>query len=544
MTPAPRRAPSRHVTLRDETPLAGPRIDVNVRLGWLTRMARLLHGAPQLRRMAATLGVGTSTLHRLEIGELRDAGLLRGYEELFALQPGALRGAIGATARTFPQDVVADRRPDLGPGDVRRVSALTEQLLAGLEQPRRTPLAPAGLWLDWASALGRPEAVGLPETMALELLDRLAAELGRSVGPGYTTRYEALSRMRSGPYGHLVVEVARHRVDHPGIQALADLMSAVGELEDEAATAFSAHLLLDRRDRVSQAGVLALFNLAAIGDAERVWEAALPQLLEAYADVEPGTPRHDWLSHALRSLPGRLAEKARPFVRKRLAPAPLIDFEPGEALRAERERECRRAALSVTDALDLEEQPVLARLLYDMGTAVQDDRAVTSYMLLGAHPELSALTDAALFEQARGEQEPALARRAARQLVGARHGAPVPGLDVWLTSPDPHLAGFGVRLRALAGEAVPTEGWAAPDRLDALDPALAGHLVNAWGMAEQIAPLETVRAGGGPHASAADWWLAEGGRLDDAAPSSSPSPWPGSVEAASWNTTATLRTGP
>ncbi|MCL8024887.1 hypothetical protein [Nocardioides bruguierae] len=515
-----RRSASRHLVLRDETPLAGRAIDVRARVGWTARMARLLHGAPQLRVVGGDLGVSASTLHRLETGQLRDGTLLRAYEERFGLAGGSLRGAIGATCRTFPRESQSDRRPTLGPSTVEHVSALTEGLLDALRRSdggRAAPLAGAGAWLDWAAALARPESLGLPESIALDLLDHLADEMGRAVGPGYPTRYEALSLMRCGPYGHLVVEVARRLVADPDVQVLADLMSAVGEHVDDAGLSWCGTLLHDPRGRVVESAVLSLCNMAIIGDPERVWGHVLAPLLAAFDQAEPGSTAHEWLSHALRSLPPVLVDEARPSVRRRLAPSPPTDFEPGEALRETRAAQCDRAAHRITEGLGLEEQPVLSRLLYDVSTAAHEERAVTSYMLLGVHPEIAGPAAAALLAQAQAEPDPVLQRRTTRRLAGARLGADVPDLSAWLDHPDPRLQGVAVRLRAQTGTS-PSAPWARADDLDDLDPALADALVGAWGLAGDApsrAALGELALTGGTRAGAARWWLARGARVHD-----------------------------
>ena len=50
--------------------------------------------------------------------------------------------------------------------------------------------------------------MGLPESMAHDLVTRLVGELARATGHAYPSRYEALSLLRCSGYGHVVLEVA------------------------------------------------------------------------------------------------------------------------------------------------------------------------------------------------------------------------------------------------------------------------------------------------------------------------------------------------
>ncbi|QBR93384.1 hypothetical protein [Nocardioides euryhalodurans] len=370
------------IALDDTTPLNGPSIDPAVRIGWVVRTARLLRQEPGNRRLedlARRTGSNATRLHRLETGQLRDGLLVDAYERALDLPGGSLRAPIDIMCRTFRRSSPRDRAPGAPIDRVHDLSRLTELLLDEGQHPT------GGQWLDWARAVSQPGAIGLPDFLAQPLVHRLASELGRSVSHGYPSRYEALSLLRCSAYGGVVLAVAREVVADPHVQGLLDLMSAVGESVTPAAVGWCLDLLDDPRDRVVTGGALALENMGQITDAATFWDPLVPTLVGRLAAAEEGGHRWEWLSHLLRLVPQPVREGHD--VRAALPLAPLADIPDWS--RTHRNRHwmaCRARAAEIARRLGLPDEPVLARLLFDIAVSPWESRAVTSYMLVGAVP--------------------------------------------------------------------------------------------------------------------------------------------------------------
>ena len=267
------------LVLEDETLPNGQRIDVGRRVGWLLRTARFLSpSAPRLQDIADRLGSSVALVHRAEMGTVRSGRICGAYEEVLGLAPGAIRGPVGALARTFPYGP-ADRDPGPPVTSVIEMSALTDRV--GQAAPH------AGDWLAWAQALSQSGAIGLPVAVAAQLISKLVGEMDRAVGSGYPTRYEALALMRCGPYGEVMLDVARARVEDPHVQVVADLMSAVGELATPGAIEWCLELLHDPRDRVVTAAAFALENMAEISLDPDFW---VPLISPCSTSTTPRNP--------------------------------------------------------------------------------------------------------------------------------------------------------------------------------------------------------------------------------------------------------------
>ncbi|WP_344342216.1 helix-turn-helix domain-containing protein, partial [Streptomyces rhizosphaericus] len=118
--------------LDDETDLNGPRVDVDRRVGWVLRMARMTTPGPaggplRLEAMAEAVGVSTTRLHRVETGATRSGQVTDAYERVLAMPEGSLRAPVDVACRTFPY-----AQPDRDPGQpvtsTQEMSALTEAL--------------------------------------------------------------------------------------------------------------------------------------------------------------------------------------------------------------------------------------------------------------------------------------------------------------------------------------------------------------------------------------------------------------------------------
>jgi hypothetical protein len=493
--------------LDDTTALIGAEVDVAVRIGWTARMARLTgrggDGVLSMQALAKAVGTSPTTLHRLELGQLRHGTLLDGYETALGLAPGSLRSPVDVTCRTFPDLSPVDQDAGAALTSVRQVSDATQQLLAGETT--------GGLWLAWARALAQPGAVGLPESLARELVAVLAGELGRSVGAAYPARYEALALLRCSGYGHVVVEVAQGIVADPEVQVLNDLMSSVGESLDDGALDWCVRLLADPRDHVVIGGALALENMAQVSPDPTVWLRVAGPLVELVNDSPDGSVRREWFSHLVRLMPPAVRERVRRGVRQPLAPAPRLQNPSKSRVNAEW-NDCQGRAHAVTSALRLPDQPVLARLLFDIAHSPLESRAVTSYMLLGALPALAAPVVEQLTGLVEAHADPLVRRRLARRLAGSRMPLPPGVAGRWLGEAPTDLLEAGLLLAGTAGERVDAHVLAGCW-------ARAGSTVRAAlfaaGMAQD--PVLHDLAGHPRHVAArgARWWLGQGGRVTD-----------------------------
>ena len=368
----------------DPTSLNGSTIDVAARTAWTLRMARLTAQVDDNRMKTVATAIGTSParLSRAETGQLRDGSLVDGYERVLGLPEGSLRAPIDVLARTFPWTSPVDARPGSPISTVSELSELTERLDVVRGRHRRR-VAPMG-----AGHLGAGQR-GLPTTLAQRIIDRLVQELSRSCGHGYPTRYEALAKVRCSDYGFLVLRSARHEVAHPHAQGLGDLLSAVGEAATPDAVQWCLELLRAERPYVATCGALALENMAEISPRGTFWPEVVPDLVEAYDASVPGSAQEEWITHLIRLAPastwaGGPRRPARP-----LPPAPEVEgFERHETNR--HWKQCVAIAADVAHEVGVGEQPMLARLLFDIGFGHWESRAVTGYFLLGAVPALAA----------------------------------------------------------------------------------------------------------------------------------------------------------
>ena len=348
----------RTITVDDATALDGPEIDVAARVAWVLRMARTTSASGiQLRALADELGTSAARLSRMETGQLRDGRVVDGYESALGLVEGSLRAPIDILCRTFPQVSPRDADPGSRIETVRELSQLTERLQGAV------PVT-GGEWLRWARATASPGNIGLPERQGHELLARLVSELARSVSHGYPSRYEALSLVRCSAYGHLVLSVTQEEVARTHAQGLGDLMSAVGEAVTDDALDWCLALLVDEREYVARCGALAIENMGQISGTS-FWEGVAPRLLDALEATEPGSSQEEWVTHLIRLVPRDVWRSnglvpARPL--PPAAPVPTMSRDESNALW----RECVAAARAVGDETGVGEQPMLARLLYDI----------------------------------------------------------------------------------------------------------------------------------------------------------------------------------
>lgn len=489
----------------DATSLNGGAIDVRARIAWILRMARVTAHVDdnRMRTVAAAIGTSPARLSRAETGQLRDGSLVDGYERVLGLEEGSLRAPIDVLARTFPWVSPGDARPGPPISTVIELSELTGRLDSVDD-------VTGGEWLRWARAISVPGNVALPEALAQRIIDRLVDELARSCGHGYPTRYEALAKVRCSDYGFLVLRAARREVARPHAQGLGDLLSAVGEAVTPDAVQWCLELLRADRPYVATCGALALENMAEISPRGAFWPDVVPHLIEAYDASEPGSAQEEWIAHLIRLAPAATWTGTHHTPARPLPPVP--DVEGFERHRTNRHwAQCAAIADDVTRTVGVGEQPMLARLLFDIGFGHWESRAVTAYFLLGAVPALVHPVWDRLGELVEAEPDQRLRHRMARRVHGALTGRIVAPALEWLDSPDPVLRGAGLQVVGSSGGLLPLDvvrrALADPDTARAATYAIgmSGHPALPDIAADEDL-TESVRG-------SARWWIERGPRV-------------------------------
>lgn len=489
----------------DTTSLDAPSIDVAARVAWTLRMARVTADVEDVRMASVAAAIGTSAarLSRAETGQLRDGSLVDGYERALGMHEGALRAPIDVLARTFPAVSPRDVNPGKAISTVVEMSELTERLDSG------APVT-GGEWLRWARALSLPGNIAMPVPLAQRVVLRLVDELARSCGHGYPSRYEALARIRCSEYGFLVLRAAQGEVAHPHGQGLGDLLSAVGEAVTPDAVDWCLALLRSDRAHVAVCGALALENMGEITTDGAFWAAAVPELVAAFDDAEPGSTQEEWAAHLIRLAPRRTWDGVTTTPSRPLPPAPDVEGFDRHAANRQWQR-CSTLAAEVGAEVGVGWQPMLARLVFDIGYGHWETRAVTGYFLLGALPAIAEPTWERLVRLVDGEPDRRIRHRMARRLHGALAGRATRAAVDWLGSPDPVLRSAGLHIAGSAGSVLPLD-----DVRRALrDPATARAAVFAIGMSAHPA-LEEIAGDPGldPHVrGSVSWWLERGSRV-------------------------------
>lgn len=493
--------------VEDPTPLDGNRIDVGSRIGWLLRTTRMAHGVP-LRAMAELLtsaGITSSptSLNRVETGGQRSGTVIDGYEQVLGVDPGRLRSVVDALCRTFDY-APFDLSPGLGPADLGDYSRAVEAVL--VDTPR------GGDWLRFAREHEDDRRFGLPEGSMLPLVARLASELNRSVGIAYLTRYEACARLRCSAYGDLVEGVVRDLVLAPDAQVVTDLIIAASEGPSARLFEWMTELLNHPSLPIVRGAALAIENMRSVGGLSAdSWLGFPPRFAETYVLAREDQARRVTLTKLFKNLPPRTRTSIRALLLEE-----TLEHVRGPAgwdtgrLNAHLEL-ARELARTGCASLGQPEQPMLARLLFELLFDFRGTRAGTSGLLLMASPFVDVVHPLLLDLAVNGPDE--TSRVGAQGIVSAVQTADTkPDVIGWLDSEDESLVHTAYLLLGNAGQPMPD---AALDEGLASDPTTARRVLYSAGMAEhpRLAELaadphhdESVR-------TAARWWLREGGRI-------------------------------
>jgi transcriptional regulator with XRE-family HTH domain len=231
----------------DETPIGGPTVDVDSRVGWLLLMSRLHHPDPELALgesfNAALRRVGLqadrSAVSRWESGKVTPRySVLVAYEQALGLRGGQLTSVVNAQRRAFGGPGLQAWMPILdssSDGFHERLDGLFDSLLEG---PATGP--------EWTSLAHHVAAAG---TMYVhgrvweQLAGRLIDQMARSVGVAYLQRFETMRLLLEHRVAHpWLLRATAEFLDDPAVQIVNDPM---GVLEISNAPE-AAELVLDR----------------------------------------------------------------------------------------------------------------------------------------------------------------------------------------------------------------------------------------------------------------------------------------------------------
>lgn len=488
----------------DRSALDGARIEVPPRIGWLLRVSRTSGGIP-LRTMAEDLrqlGLRTSAsaLSRIEAEGQRHGAVIDGYEQVLRATPGSLRAAVDVLCRTF-EHAPPDQDPDLRPATLAGYSAAVDAVLG--DSPT------GGEWLRFAREHAGGRGFGLTAAQMEPLVARLASELSRSVGVAYTSRYEALARLRCSPYGDVVEDVVTAIVRAPGTGAVIDLMIVLSEHPTPRLLAWAGELLADEQRAVMLGATLVLENLRTVGGLTASdWRVVVPCFVDAYAAADQ--TRRVALTRLFKTLPPHTRAAIRAGLPAALEHVP----GPSDWTRTRRNRHfgiCRELAARACVDVGLPEQPLLARLLFEVLYDFRSTRAGTSSFLLVASPFAEALHPMLVEAAVTGADE---ATRVGAQgaVTLMQTGRQVPDVAGWLDASDDELV-------EVAAVALGQAGVPLPDA--SLEAGLAGDEMRvrkalyAAGMASHPRLAEISSDPGRPAEvrARAAWWVREGGRV-------------------------------
>lgn len=210
-------------------------VGVNQRVAWLLSVARVLSASSkgasrevfveELRSYG--ISVDLTRISRWESGSLFVPDRAIGaYEGVLGVPPGsflAIRQGLGRSLTSEPP--WRDTERELNPAELDSLFLLIDS-----RQAR------GGDWLALASTLTGAGQIYLPSRTWADLCGHLIAELVRSVGFAYVTRYEACSTLIRHPTArrHMLRALGEY-LTHPDVQIVAPCLNLLQEITDQGA---------------------------------------------------------------------------------------------------------------------------------------------------------------------------------------------------------------------------------------------------------------------------------------------------------------------
>lgn len=499
----------------DPTVFDGARVDVDSRVGWLLRTSRLAseneddHALDTFAKRLRERGlvVDASRLSTWESGRVAvPEQAFAHYGAVLGLAPGSLRTTCSGLRDTLGPPATRTGATRRSPGQ-EALQRRLDRTYAAVADGR----ARGGDWLAMADLLGTSRQVILPSVIVEGLVDDLVHELVRSVGPAYTTRFQALTELMASPgLSGLVTASVESFTHEVGAQGVLDALCVLGEVSTGPSLDFLLASLVTTEGATQLGAAYALLNLLITTSFPA---ARLPELEQALGRLH--RERSDPGTHGLVRLLGRRLPRPPD---ERLGLGPLLAAPEQKQLQHTTEMFADVAAACATSVEPVpgaDRDGMLRRLLQEaLGSRFPERRHQAGILLMASpYRDQVARATATLAESTRS----ATTRRAAAVLLTYVAG---PGqsrtlLD-WLSSGREELQDTALISLAHGGGGVPgdvdltsatgagQDYWAA-----AYAAGMSGHPVLKSWASDPSLPAELRQA--------ARWWLATGGAVRDTA---------------------------
>jgi transcriptional regulator with XRE-family HTH domain len=220
----------------DKTPISGPTVDIDARVGWLLLMSRLHHHDPDLalgesfNAALRTVGLQAdrSAVSRWESGKVTPRySVLVAYEQALGLRAGQLTSVVNAQRRAFGGEGMPAWMPILDASSAGFHEELDSLFDHVLDNPATGP--------EWTALAHHISAAG---TMYVhgrvwgQVSDKLINQLSRSVGVSYLQRFEAVRLLLEHRVAHpWLLRATGAFLDDPAVQVINDPMGVL-ELSD------------------------------------------------------------------------------------------------------------------------------------------------------------------------------------------------------------------------------------------------------------------------------------------------------------------------
>lgn len=500
----------------DTTPFDAPVVDVGSRVAWLLRSSRLRHHDREVRSQslfAARLRARGLTADAARVSAWENGRVvvpkpvLMAYAEELGLAYGSLRAAHSSLRRVLACPGQRTRA-------VRGASPSATQTRVDAVYSRLGHEPSGGDWLDLAELMSGEAGVVLPTSLMEELVLRLLRETMRGVGPAYTTRIDALTRLIATPrLTALVTRCTNAVVREPGAQGVADLVALLGEVGDVETTRLLLGHLREGARTVRVGATHAVLNLVTTGLLPSGEARRLARTLDELAAAE-----QDGQGVAISQMIGsRLAWSDRAGTAQPRNPAGPLAPGGARPQRLVDDREASRRVLVAFEAASLERglpaDGMYLRLAQEALSSWFIERQRHAGLLLMMSPHRQAAADGALVIATSDACRP-LRSRALTLLTYVATPAQAPALVPWLEDPDRDRQRAALLALSHAG-ALPTG--ADLTRIGRDDPALAGTVSYAAGMSGH--PILEVWAKDDAATSrwrtTARWWQSTGSAVRD-----------------------------